>query len=265
MIWDPPSINESSAVEKLRQADVDLFVVCDYGQILRPDALSASRLGGINLHGSLLPAYRGAAPVQRALLAGDCETGVSVIHMTPQLDGGPILAIRRMKILDEETAGQLEERLSLLGVEPVLECLRILEHWDGESPLGKTQDAAKSSIAPRLSKQEAEVDWRRSNRQIDCHVRGMQPWPIAFAQIPVKADKPPLRLAILQVTAVDKEVHDLLPGQITGEKDLVVATGDGALRIDRVRPAGKREMSGEEFLRGYQLPRGTSFQAVANG
>lgn len=262
-IWDPTSINDDAVVKRLEDAATDLFVVCDYGQILRSATLGASRLGGINLHGSLLPAYRGAAPVQRALLSGDCETGVSVIHMTPQLDGGPIIAIRRTPILDDETSGQLEDRLSLIGVDPVMESLRILQRWDGVQILGEPQDPALATKAPRLSKQEAEIDWRNNRRAIDCHVRGMQPWPTAFSHLPVKADKPPLRMAILAVSAVDTDVSDLSAGQITGGDDLVVATGDGALRIDRVRPAGKREMTGEEFLRGYQLPRGTAFLAAA--
>ncbi len=258
-ILDPPSINAPDAIATLRQLRADLFVVCDYGQILKPDALAAARLGGINLHGSLLPAYRGAAPVQRALLSGDRETGISVIHMTPRLDGGPILATRRTAILETETAGELEQRLSQLGVEAVLDAVGQLEAWDGTATVGDRQDAAAATKAPRLNKQEAEIDWSRSNRDIDCHVRGMQPWPVAFGRLPTKGNKPPIRLAILQVTPVADDVDNLAPGQLTGGKQMVVATGEGALQIERLRPAGKREMTGEEFMRGHQLPRGLQF------
>ncbi len=258
-VLDPPSINDPAAIEQLQLLQADLFVVCDYGQILKSETLAASRLGGINLHGSLLPAYRGAAPVQRALLSGDRETGVSVIHMTPRLDGGPILATRRTEILETETAGELEQRLSRLGVQPVLDAIEQLQAWDGSTVLGDRQDSAAATKAARLNKREAEIDWSRSNRAVDCHVRGMQPWPVAFGQLPIKPNKPPLRLAILQVTPAAEDAGDLVPGQITGGTQLVVVTGEGSLRVERLRPAGKREMTGEEFMRGHQLPRGTRF------
>jgi methionyl-tRNA formyltransferase len=259
----PPSINAPEAIERLKTLEADLLVVCDYGQILSDATLRASRLGGINLHGSLLPAYRGAAPVQRALLGGETETGVSVILMTPKLDGGPILATERTRIGDDETAGELEQRLSLLGVDLVLESLDRLEQWDGESPIGEVQSGDQATQAPRLHKREAEIDWRRSRREIDCHIRGMQPWPIAYGQLPTREGKPPARLAILEVQRVEADLGDLSPGQITGGEQLVVACGDGALEIERLRPAGKREMSGEEFMRGHQLARGTAFTPPA--
>ena len=256
---DPLSINEAAAIAVLREADAELLVVCDYGQILKPDALAAAPLGGVNLHGSLLPAYRGAAPVQRSLLNGDAATGVTVIHMTPRLDAGPILGRRETPIRDDETAGELEERLSNLGVELTLECLEALAKWDRESSIGEIQEKGAATKAPRLSKQEARIDWVRSRRELDCHVRGMQPWPIAFCEVAVREGKPPLRLAVLRVRSVDADVSGLEPGQLVGGDRLVVVAADGALELDRVRPAGKRDMSGEEFQRGYQLPRGTKF------
>ena len=186
-LWDPPSINDEPAIARLNEAQADLMVVCDYGQILKPDALAATRWGGINLHGSLLPAYRGAAPVQRALLSGDAETGVSVIHMTPRLDGGPIVTSATTEISSTETAGELEERLSMIGVDATMRAIGQLkdvltEHKRGTPiPLiGEPQDRSKISKAPRLSKAEAEIDWYKSASQIDCLVRGMQPWPVAF-------------------------------------------------------------------------------------
>ena len=126
------------------------MVVCDYGQILKPSVTRSDRLGGINLHGSLLPAYRGAAPVQRALLSGDTVTGVSVIHMTPRLDGGPIITTRETEIRDDETAGKLEERLSEIGVAATLEAIEKLVAWDGESEMGVSQDASRVSQKHRV-------------------------------------------------------------------------------------------------------------------
>jgi methionyl-tRNA formyltransferase len=258
-IFDPPSINDTEAIRQLAERSADLLVVCDYGQILKPEALAIGRLGGINLHGSLLPAYRGAAPVQRALLGGESETGVSIIHMTPTLDAGPILATARTNIRDDETSGELEERLADLGVEITLQSIELLSRWDGVTPIGETQDKSRATKAPRLHKREARIDWSKTSREIDLLVRGMQPWPVAFTEIKARANKPPLRLAILKVAVADLPVDDLQPGQLTGDQRLVVATGEGALEIELLKPAGKREMSGEEFIRGYQFPRGTRF------
>jgi len=256
-IDDPPNVNDADAVRRLAGQSADLLMVCDYGRILKPEVLETTSLGGINLHGSLLPAYRGAAPVQRAMLSGDSKTGVTVIHVTPRLDAGPILGRRETEIRDDETAGQLEERLSKLGVDLTLTCIDQLAAWDGQSTLGTVQDHAAVSKAPRLSKAEAAIDWGRNAREIDCHVRGMQPWPIAFTMLEVSENKPPLRLAILEVAPSEADCDGLSPGQIVDPKHVVVATGDGALEIRRLRPAGKREMTGQQFAVGHRLDRGT--------
>ncbi len=258
-IFDPPSINDSDAVQRISKLGADLLVVCDYGQILKPAALAAAPYGGINLHGSLLPAYRGAAPVQRALLSGDRLTGVTVIHMTPKLDGGPILCVRETEIGDQETAGDLEERLSNIGIDAVLESVERLSAWDRKSAIGKMQDPSKVSRAPRLSKAEGEIDWSRTPREIDCHVRGMQPWPIAFTFLALDESKPAIRLAIKQVSRSDVPSGSANPGQIVAGDGLLVATGQGVIEINTLQPAGKREMDAHEFLRGHQIPSGTAF------
>jgi methionyl-tRNA formyltransferase len=270
MLLDPPSINSEFAIERVAAEKADLLVVCDYGQILKPAALATARLGGINLHGSLLPKYRGAAPVQRSLLNGDAETGVSVIHMTPKLDGGPILCTRSTAITNTETAGELEARLSQMGVQATLEAVALLQDWDGQSTIGSMQDPALITKAPRLCKAEAEIDWSKSTRQIDCLVRGMQPWPIAFTHIKIHDNKPPLRLAIKRI-AVDVALpmpedaiagDDVKPGTIVSVANgLIVATGDGVVEIGRLQPAGKRDMDASEFVRGHHLTPGMMFVA----
>ena len=262
-IFDPLSINDDEAVERLNQFAADLLVVCDYGQILKPAALASATLGGINLHGSLLPAYRGAAPVQRALLSGDEITGISVIHMTPKLDGGPLLCTAETPIRDDETSGQLEERLSQLGVDPVMQSLELLINWDRESTIGQHQDPDKVSKAARLSKAEAQIDWTQPCRAIDLLVRGMQPWPVAYSLLKVRDNKPALRMTVLEVSRVPAadQPTSLSPGQITGGKQLQVVTADGVIQIERLCPAGKREMTGEEFMRGYQLQAGLQFES----
>ncbi|MGC6447569.1 MAG: methionyl-tRNA formyltransferase [Rubripirellula sp.] len=267
----PPSINSTEAIESLAKLSPDLLVVCDYGQILSDAALSTAKLGGINLHGSLLPKYRGAAPVQRALLAGDPLTGVSVIHMTPKLDGGPILATAELSIAPEETSGELEERLSDLGVEPTLSAISKLEDWDGTRVLGCDQDPQAVTRAPRLSKKEALIDWTRSNVQLDCFIRGMLPWPIAYTFLPTGDPKPPLRVAIkkarvIQSDSIEKETYpvqlsgadgNITPGSLLRTDRMLIQTGEGVLELLQVQPAGKREMTGEEFMRGYQPALGT--------
>lgn len=256
-IFDPHSINDPESILRLRQQAAELLVVCDYGQILKPEALATTRLGGINLHGSLLPRYRGAAPVQWALLRGETTTGVTVIHMTPRLDGGPVLAVRQTEIEDTETAGELEARLAEIGVAPTLEAVERLLDWDGQSPLGQIQDAAAATAAPRLKKSDGQIDWHRPASEIDCHVRGMQPWPMAFTYFPAAtADKPPLRLAVKSIAVLEEPAGDRPPGQVIA-RDLQdgfrVATADRLIRIERLQPAGRTEMSGAEFIRGRNL------------
>ncbi|TWU32578.1 methionyl-tRNA formyltransferase [Novipirellula artificiosorum] len=250
-LFDPASINDDAAIEHLRAVSADLLVVCDYGQILKPSALSTASLGGINLHGSLLPAYRGAAPVQRSMLSGDSVTGVSVIHMTPKLDGGPIIATRETMIADHETAGELEDRLSRMGVEATNEAVNQLIHWDRDSEIGVVQDPAFATRAPRLSKAEGEIDWSQTARLIDCHVRGMQPWPVGYTFVRVEGKDDPVRLAIKQVQMVGEVPSDVPPGTITIDGGLKIAAQDRWIQIVKLQPAGKREMAADEFLRGH--------------
>lgn len=274
----PDSINATAAIETLRAARPDLLVVCDYGQILKPAALATARLGGINLHGSLLPAYRGAAPVQWSVLCGDTETGISVIHMTPKLDAGPVIATRRTPIGPKETAGQLEARLSVLGVQATLEAIDRLANLPEESTekcnatgngpglalAGEPQDSLRSSRAPRLSKAEGRILWTRRAEELDWHVRGMQPWPGAFTEMPAGEGRrsQPVRLMIQDVDVTDRMVaEEIAAGTVEIEgAEMFVAAGDRWLRINRLTPAGRREMSTEEWLRGRPVPVGTVFR-----
>ncbi|MEM1225772.1 MAG: methionyl-tRNA formyltransferase [Planctomycetota bacterium] len=256
-IVDPETINDPSAVDLVRQMQPDLLVVCDYGQILKPDALATSCWGGLNLHGSLLPAYRGAAPVQRALLSGDRRTGVSVIHMTPKLDGGPIITTRSTDIDDQETSGELEHRLSRIGVDAMIEAMEIVVTANGQ-PVGVPQDPSKVSRAPRLSKAEGCIDWNQSIRMVGVHVRGMQPWPGAFTHVLLENDKPNLRLVVRRLRLLeDLPVPEDMIGRTLDDSALIIGCRDGAVELERVAPAGKKEMSGADFCRGQRLPIGT--------
>ena len=259
-VWAPDSINLPESVEKLTALAADLMVVCDYGQILSSEALATSRLGGINLHGSLLPKYRGAAPVQWAVIQGDRTTGITVIHMTPKLDGGPSLIQIETAIEAHETAETLEARLSILGAPAVLEAIELLANWDGVSPLGELQDSAEVPKAPRLTKQHGAIDWSTAAVEIVNRHRGVQPWPGSYTLW--DRGKQPLRLLVADLQ-LSERTETGQPGEviIAEREELVVACGTGAIQLTQVQPAGKRMMTAEEFLRGYQLQPGIRFQS----
>ena len=254
----PDDVNAESARKQLAAVRPDLFVVCDYGQILSAATLEVAPLGGINLHGSLLPRYRGAAPVQWALLNGESETGVSVIHMTPKLDAGPVLSQQKTPIEPHETAAELEPRLAQLGVESVSKALTLLERWDRAAPIGTAQDRSLASRAPRLRKEDGRVDWTRSNVQLYNQFRALQPWPGIFTEWH-KGGAQPIRLILESVTTVNEPTSAAAaPGSVVSvdERGLSVATGSGQLIIHRLQPAGKRSMPVEEFLRGHPMQPG---------
>jgi methionyl-tRNA formyltransferase len=255
----PESINTPQAQEQLAERKPELLVVCDYGQILSSESLSVASLGGINLHGSLLPKYRGAAPVHWAILNGDQETGVTVIHMTPRLDGGPILAVRTTPIGADETMPQLELRLAKLGIDAVLEAIARLQAWDRISPVGLPQDPKLATQAPRLTKQDGVVNWSRSAEQIRNQVRALQPWPGTYTNW-LRTSVEPLRLILFQVRKEECGARTE-PGRVlvSDGKRLAVATGDGGLAIEKLQPAGKRVMDASEFLRGYAVKTGDRF------
>jgi methionyl-tRNA formyltransferase len=265
-LFDPASINDSKAVEHLAAIRADLFFVCDYGQILSRACLGASFLGGINLHGSLLPRHRGAAPVQWALLRGDQQAGVSVIHMTPKLDGGPILSVAQTEVLADENAGQLEPRLAFLGVEATVEAIDKLSGWDGASPIGSIQSQEAVTKAPRFDKSHGQMDFRLSAEYLVRLVRALQPWPGTFAELKINETTSPMRILIRSARACSHQ-SGRSPGQawMCNSSDLglnwpapwhrliAIATQSGTLLVSRLQPSGKREMVAEEFLRGHSL------------
>jgi len=258
-VFAPDDANSVEARRRLEEVQPDVLVVCDFGQILAADVLALAPLGGINLHGSLLPKYRGAAPVNWAIANGDAETGVSVIHMTPRLDAGPCLVQQRTAIGPDETAAELEQRLAQLGAEAALEALSLLEHWDGRSPLGCPQDNSRATRAPRIRKEQGQVDWRKTAVELRNQVRAFQPWPGTFTHLET-AKGQPLRL-IIERAAVVSGTHSAPPGTVleADARRLVVACGQDALAIERIQPAGKRVLSIDEFQRGYRIPPGHVF------
>lgn len=257
-VLSPENVNAEAARKQLASLRPDLYVVCDYGQILSPETLSIPPLGGINLHGSLLPKYRGAAPVHWAILNGDQETGITVIHMTPKLDGGPMLSLRSTPIGKDETTEELEPRLSLLGVEPVHEAIATLIAWDRESSIGMPQDQSLACRAPRLKKSDGAIDWSRSATHIYNQFRALKPWPGTFAEWN-RPNGQSLRLLLDEIAVTDGVGGaGAEPGTVlvSDGQTFEVATGDGILSLLKVQPAGKRSMAIDEFLRGYAIPVG---------
>jgi methionyl-tRNA formyltransferase len=249
-VLHPESVNTPEAREPLAALWPDLFVVADYGQILSPETLGVAPLGGVNLHGSLLPKYRGAAPINWAIWRGDRETGVTVIHMTPRVDAGPCLSQRRLTIGDEETAMELEHRLAELGAPLVCETIEALLAGDVK-PL--EQDPALASSARRLRKADGEVNWTKSAKQIHLQVRALEPWPRTASYLH-RNGHPPLRLILGRVAASNDGGH-LPPGTIVeaNSERLRVATSEGALDLLEVQPIGKRMMPVGDFLRGHPV------------
>jgi methionyl-tRNA formyltransferase len=259
-LWAPTSVNISESQSRISTLKPDLLVVCDYGEILRPETLATSRLGGINLHGSLLPKYRGAAPVQWAILNGDAETGNSIIQMTPGLDAGPLLAQQRTPIDPDEDAGQLEARLAAMGAEAVL---KVVDELEAGAARPIVQDKSLASKAPRLRKEQGAINWARPAQEIKNQVRGLRPWPRAYTFWRRSAGEP-IRLNIDRaalVSATGPPGQIFPPGAVIASTGrLVIATaGGGAVEVLELQPAGKRSMAAAEFVRGYRPAVGDLF------
>jgi methionyl-tRNA formyltransferase len=262
-VVDPERINEPAAVATLAALRPDLFVVCDYGQILSRDLLAVPPLGGINLHGSLLPRHRGAAPIQWAIRAGDAFTGVSVIHMTPALDAGNVIVSRSLAIGPGETSAELEPRLAALGAGAVIAAIERLEAavaaTGSVAGVGIAQDAARATRAPRLSKADGVVDWSWTAPRIERLRRALEPWP-RLTTFLTRGDGQVQRLVLEEVAALAAAdlptAAAVTPGTVLDASNgrLVVACGGGTgLAIMRLVPEGRRGMSAAEFLRGSPL------------
>ena len=257
-VFDPESINTPEAQAELARHQPDVLVVADYGQILKPETLAVAPHGGVNLHGSLLPKYRGAAPINWAIYHGDAETGVTVIQMTPGIDAGPALAIARTPIDAEEAAPALELRLSTLGAPLVVQ---VLDQLAAGTTSAVVQDPSLASPARRLRNTDAVIDWQRTALQIKNQVRAFEPWPRTLTFLHRKHGGEATRLILGRVAVASAPDAPIAPGSIlasgknaaSGELELLVQTGEGALRIDSLQPAGKRMMNIAEFLRGHPV------------
>jgi methionyl-tRNA formyltransferase len=243
VVHTPETLKAPEEREVLAGFGADLAVVAAYGLILPKSVLEVPRLGGINLHASLLPRWRGAAPIQRALLAGDAETGVTIIQMEPSLDTGPILAMERIPITTQTTAASLHDTLADLAARMVGPTI---ERVASGRVAPRRQPDQGITYAPKIDKTEARLDWSRPAAFLERQLRALNPWPGCWTTFDGE------RLLVLEG---ELAAGDGAPGEVLDER-MTIACGVGALRLTRVQRAGGRPMSAEAFLRGFRLPVG---------
>ncbi|MEY2727854.1 MAG: Methionyl-tRNA formyltransferase [Planctomycetota bacterium] len=258
-VIQPQRINQPEVLDQLRRAEADLFLVASYGQILRPPLLAIPPLGAFNLHGSLLPKYRGAAPVQYSIWRGDTITGVTIFRIEPSLDSGPMACRVETPIDPHETSGELMLRLASLCVPLTIEFLRQVEA--GTATL-EPQDASQVVLSPKIQREDGRIDWSQTSRAIDCQIRAMQPWPKASAML-VRPGQPPVRCLFQQVRVLATSEQPAIaasPGRVhILDRRLLVRSGDGWLEILSIQPEGRRPMEGTAFANGYSPSREAEF------
>ena len=244
---DPAEIAAFAALE------LDAAVVVAFGQILPGPVLEAPRLGSYNVHASLLPRWRGAAPIQRAIMAGDKVTGVQVMRMTEGLDEGPVLATASLRIDVLETAGSLHDRLAAAGAELIVKTLAEIE-----AGTAKATPQAEDGVtyAKKINAKFARLDWAKPGPVLDGKIRGMSPFPGAWFELPADRQRPVRVKALLSAFVVAGEGGAGAPG-VTLDDRLLVATGEGAVRLLRVQREGKGPQEADVFLRGNPVPAGT--------
>ena len=266
-VIQPESINTPEGLTQLRQMAPELLVVAAYGQILSRDVLSVPTVATINVHASLLPKYRGAAPVAYAILNGESHTGVTIIKVTPGLDSGEMILQEAIPIQPDDTTGSLESRLAQLGADLAVQAAR--KYFLGGIVEGIKQDPALVTKAPKIKKEFGLIDWTRPAPAIGCHVRAMQPWPTAYTYLH-RPGKEPMRLIVCETKEYPiRSGRERSPGDVFEEqgasRSLLVAAGRASsgeptiVEITHLQPAGKKRLTAEEFLRGYPIVEGMRF------
>jgi methionyl-tRNA formyltransferase len=243
----PASMRDPETIAGFAALNLDAAVVVAYGQILPRAVLDAPRLGCFNLHASLLPRWRGAAPIQRAIMAGDALTGIQVMRMSEGLDEGPVLLSETVRIGSLDTAGILQARLAAVGAHLLPRALAAVERCAAQETL---QPAEGATYARKIKPAEARIDWARPAVELDRHIRGLSPFPGAWFQAP--SSNGPVRVKALLSQLAEGEGP---PGQVL-EAQLLIACGQGALRLLQVQREGRSAQDAESFLRGFMLPPG---------
>ncbi len=241
----PSNFKEHADVAAFAELGADVAVVVAYGLLLPQSVLDAPKKGCLNIHASLLPRWRGAAPIQRAIMAGDTETGVCIMQMEAGLDTGPVLLRQKTQIGDDDTAATLHDRLAQMGADAIVEALSNLDHLE---PKAQSEDGA--IYAPKIDKAEARIDWNRSAVEIDRNIRGLSPFPGAWTTLSGE------RIKFLLSTVVEGAGE---PGCAIDE-NLTIATSNQSVKILRLQRAGRSAADATEVLRGFSVPIGTRFE-----
>lgn len=249
-VYQPESFKNESQLELLRELNPDVIVVVAYGKLLPEYVLNLPKYGCINVHGSLLPKYRGAAPIQWSVLDGEEVTGVTTMYMDKGLDTGDMLLTEQTEIGENETAGELFDRLAVMGADLISETLRRLPEGMERRP----QDSTQSTYASMLGKDIVKVDWSKSAQQVHNQVRGLDPWPVA------ETTYNGARIKLFQTRKTDRTSQKPAGTVIEADpkKGLFVVCGDGAvLKIGQVQAVGSKRMNATDYLRGHAIPEGT--------
>lgn len=247
-VIQPEKASEKGFIEHIKTLKADVFVVIDYGQILKKELLEVPSKYCINLHPSLLPRYRGPSPVAWAILNGDKQTGNTVVKMNEKMDAGDIVLQKKAPIREDDTAGELLERLSYEGAELVLKAIEII---DSKAENIVPQNEKTATYAPKLTRDMGMIDWRDDAESIARKVRAMQPWPGAFTYLDGKV------LKIIEVEAHDPRSTETDAGKVSAGEEFVVSACKGRIYIKMLQLEGKKVMSQEEFLRGYRIKANT--------
>ena len=255
-LFQPDRLNRPGPRERLEELAPDVMIVIAYGQILRPKVLAIPWLGCVNVHGSLLPRHRGASPVQASILAGDEESGVTVMLMDEGLDSGPVLGHASVSLSGAETGGALHDQLAELAGPVLVDSLR---GYAGGEIEPRPQDSSQVTTCGLIAKSDARLDWDRPAAELERRVRAFDPWPGAFTSCEIRGKD--LRVVVEQV-AVEPDVS-AEPGLVTAAEGdrLVVGTSSGGLRLLKLKPSGKKSMDAGAFLRGYALQAGARFSS----
>ena len=243
-VFTPESMKSPQAIADFQSLDLDAACVVAYGQILKPEVLEAPRLGCFNLHGSLLPRWRGAAPIQRAIMAGDRQTGVQIMRMTEGLDEGNILLGEVMPINPDDTSATLAERMAVTGATLWTRALAAIERGG----VTDTEQVGEPTYARKITPAEARIDWTRPAAEIDAHIRGLSPFPGAWCEAP---DGARMKVLMSRLEAGQGE-----PGAVLDD-GLLIACGEGAVRLVRVQREGRAAQEASEFLKGFAIAAGS--------
>lgn len=247
-VFQPAKLRDGEALKIMQELKPDLTVVAAYGKILPKDILDVAPLGNVNVHGSLLPKYRGSAPIQWSVINGDKVTGITTMYMAEGMDTGDMIMKFELPIGEDETAGELFDRMAELGAKSIE---KTLELFDNGEVKAEPQNEEEATYAPMLKKEMGEIDFGKTAEEIHNLVRGLNPWPMAYTFLDGKSIK------IHKAKAVEGFSGE--EGTLLDEKRFIVGTKNGAVELITVQPEGKNKMSGADFIRGRRLLKGTKF------